>query len=168
MIGIFDSLHGWFVLATGAENRRTRPALPLQRRPFGLRIDAGSFRMVGPFETRAMAASMCTEKSRMLPLARHIFRPRLSRADLLSPAAPTTGRSGAGLNRDGVWRETGIVERFASSQLTPKWRVEIGSGYCGPTVASGRVYVMDLVNRPRDGRADPLLRRENWREALVL
>src|SRR5688572_8155903 len=53
-----------------------------------------------------------------------------------------------GVNRDGVWRETGIVERFADKQLTPKWRVEVGSGYCGPTVANGRVYVMDLITRP--------------------
>jgi outer membrane protein assembly factor BamB len=53
-----------------------------------------------------------------------------------------------GPNRDGVWRETGIVEKFPASQLTHKWRVEIGSGYCGPTVANGRVYVMDLIIEP--------------------
>jgi outer membrane protein assembly factor BamB len=53
-----------------------------------------------------------------------------------------------GPQRDGVWRETGIIERFASSELKPKWRVEIGSGYCGPTVSHGRVYVMDLIVRP--------------------
>ena len=53
-----------------------------------------------------------------------------------------------GPNRDGIWRERGIVERFASSELTPKWRVPIGSGYCGPTVSHGRVYLMDLVIRP--------------------
>jgi outer membrane protein assembly factor BamB len=53
-----------------------------------------------------------------------------------------------GPNRDGVWRETAIVRQFASDRLIPKWRVEIGSGYCGPTVAEGRVYVMDLVTRP--------------------
>jgi outer membrane protein assembly factor BamB len=53
-----------------------------------------------------------------------------------------------GPERDGVWRETGIVEKFASSQLAPKWRVEIGAGYCGPTVAGGRVYVMDRITSP--------------------
>jgi outer membrane protein assembly factor BamB len=53
-----------------------------------------------------------------------------------------------GPNRDGVWRETGLVQKFSSSQLTPKWCVEIGSGYCGPTVASGRVFVMDLITKP--------------------
>src|SRR5215467_15892692 len=55
-----------------------------------------------------------------------------------------------GPNRDGVWRETGIVEKFAASQLTPKWRVEIGSGYCGPTVANGRVYLTDRITRPTE------------------
>jgi outer membrane protein assembly factor BamB len=55
-----------------------------------------------------------------------------------------------GPQRDGVWRETGIVQKFSSSQITPKWRVEIGAGYCGPTVANGRVYVMDRVTKPRE------------------
>ena len=53
-----------------------------------------------------------------------------------------------GPNRDGVWSETGIVEKFSAAQLTPQWRTEIAAGYCGPTVAKGRVYVMDRVLRP--------------------
>lgn len=50
--------------------------------------------------------------------------------------------------RDGVWRETGLVERFKASQLTPRWRVPISSGYSGPTVADGRVFVTDRVAEP--------------------
>jgi len=53
-----------------------------------------------------------------------------------------------GPGRDGVWRETGIVEKFSSDRLTPKWSVPIGSGYCGPTVAAGKVYCMDLIHKP--------------------
>ena len=53
-----------------------------------------------------------------------------------------------GLNRDGVWTETGLVERFESAQLPLKWRAAIGSGYCGPTVAEGRVFVMDRMLKP--------------------
>jgi outer membrane protein assembly factor BamB len=53
-----------------------------------------------------------------------------------------------GTNRDGVWRESGLIDKFPSSELTPKWRVPIGSGYCGPTVANGRVFVMDRVTEP--------------------
>lgn len=54
-----------------------------------------------------------------------------------------------GPGRDGVWRETGIVQEFASKKLTPSWTAPVGAGYSGPTVADGRVYLMDLV---REGR----------------
>ncbi len=50
-----------------------------------------------------------------------------------------------GPQRDGVWRETGIVQKFPAGGLTPKWRVEIGAGYSGPSVTGGRVYVMDRL-----------------------
>ena len=53
-----------------------------------------------------------------------------------------------GMNRDGVWHETGLIETFSSDRLTPKWRVEIAAGYSGPTVAKGRVYVTDRVAKP--------------------
>jgi len=52
-----------------------------------------------------------------------------------------------GPGRDGVWSETGIVDRFDGKQLKPLWRADIANGYSGPTVANGRVYVTDrLVN----------------------
>lgn len=50
---------------------------------------------------------------------------------------------------DGVWRESGVVERFASDKLPRLWTAEIGSGYSGPTVAAGRVYVTDRVVEPK-------------------
>jgi len=53
-----------------------------------------------------------------------------------------------GPTRDGVWRENGLVERFADAQLPLKWRVEISGGYSGPTVADGRVYVTDRITDP--------------------
>jgi outer membrane protein assembly factor BamB len=48
-----------------------------------------------------------------------------------------------GPQRDGVWRETGIIEKFPTNGLKFRWRLPIGSGYSGPAVAKGRVYVMD-------------------------
>src|SRR5436853_5156986 len=48
-----------------------------------------------------------------------------------------------GPQRDGVWRESGIVEKFPTNGLTFRWRVPVGGGYSGPAVANGRVYVMD-------------------------
>jgi len=53
-----------------------------------------------------------------------------------------------GPNRDGEWRETGIVEKFAGKELPAKWRVPVGSGYSGPTIAAGRVYVTDRIQTP--------------------
>ena len=53
-----------------------------------------------------------------------------------------------GPNRDGVWTETGIVEKFGSNNLTPKWSVPVGSGYSGATVSNGKVYLTDLIKTP--------------------
>jgi outer membrane protein assembly factor BamB len=47
-----------------------------------------------------------------------------------------------GPKRDGVWRESGIVEKLPEN-FSYKWRVPIGGGYSGPAVSKGRVYVMD-------------------------
>jgi len=60
-----------------------------------------------------------------------------------------------GPERDGVWRETGIVEKFPAGGPPVRWRVPIGGGYTGPAVAQGRVYVMDRtlpagISRPSD------------------
>jgi len=48
-----------------------------------------------------------------------------------------------GPQRDGVWRETGLIERFPTNGLKARWRQSIAGGYTGPVVAGGRVYVMD-------------------------
>ena len=48
-----------------------------------------------------------------------------------------------GPQRDAVWRETGIVEKFPAGGPAVRWRTPIGGGYTGPAVANGRVFVMD-------------------------
>ena len=53
-----------------------------------------------------------------------------------------------GPNRDGVWREDGLLDKFASDELEIRWRRPIGGGYSGPTVAGGRVYVTDRLVEP--------------------
>ena len=45
--------------------------------------------------------------------------------------------------RDGVWTETNVNTTLPNGQMPLEWSVPIGSGYCGPTVAGGRVFVMD-------------------------
>jgi outer membrane protein assembly factor BamB len=53
-----------------------------------------------------------------------------------------------GPQRDGVWRESGIVEKFPEGGPTIKWRKPVGGGYAGPAVAGGKVYVIDRILAP--------------------
>ena len=48
-----------------------------------------------------------------------------------------------GPNRDSVWRETGIVQKFPTNGPPILWRTALGAGYSGPVVAKGRLYVTD-------------------------
>jgi outer membrane protein assembly factor BamB len=48
-----------------------------------------------------------------------------------------------GPNRDAIWREDGIIEKFPTNGPPVRWRAGIGGGYAGPSVAKGRVYVAD-------------------------
>jgi outer membrane protein assembly factor BamB len=67
-----------------------------------------------------------------------------------------------GPHRDGVWRETGILQQFSKDGPKVRWRVPVGIGYAGPAVAQGRVYVTDQVLdkgvlHPRSGFSSPKL-----------
>src|SRR3954466_4099609 len=53
-----------------------------------------------------------------------------------------------GPKRDGVWRESGIIEKFSDKGPAVRWRTPIGAGYSGPAGAEGRVYVMDRQLAP--------------------
>lgn len=48
-----------------------------------------------------------------------------------------------GPNRDGIWSETGIIEKFPEGGPKVRWRVPIKPGYTGPAVVGGKVFVMD-------------------------
>jgi outer membrane protein assembly factor BamB len=64
-----------------------------------------------------------------------------------------------GPQRDGVWRETGILKAFPTEGPKVRWRVPIGAGYTGPAVAGGRVYVLDRQKPdPSAGPRDPFQR----------
>ena len=62
-----------------------------------------------------------------------------------------------GPQRDGVWRETGIIEKFPDSGPKVKWRVPVNAGYSGPAVSGGRVYLTDRKAGTASGR-DPFQR----------
>lgn len=57
-----------------------------------------------------------------------------------------------GPQRDGVWREDGIVDRLPATGPKVRWRTPIGSGYSGPAVVGQRVFVTD---RKINEGADP-------------
>ena len=75
-----------------------------------------------------------------------------------------------GVARDGVWSERGIVERFADTGLEVTWRVPIRGGFAGPSVADGRVFILDYTedegSRTMDGRERLLVLDEASGEAL--
>ncbi len=50
-----------------------------------------------------------------------------------------------GPERNGVWRETGIVDTFPAEGPEVSWRVPAGHGYSSPTIANGKVYLTDYV-----------------------
>jgi outer membrane protein assembly factor BamB len=55
-----------------------------------------------------------------------------------------------GPNRDGTWNETGIIKSFNSPRIKKKWSAPISSGYSGPTVAQGLVYITDRIKNPAE------------------
>jgi outer membrane protein assembly factor BamB len=64
-----------------------------------------------------------------------------------------------GPQRDGIWRETGILESFPANGPTVRWRVPIGGGFAGPVAVKGKIYVTDkqLANGASNP-ADPFKR----------
>ena len=66
------------------------------------------------------------------------------------PAIAADWPQWGGPERDSVWREEGIVETLPAvdpktGMLPRKWTAKIGSGYAGPAVANGRVFVTDRI-----------------------
>lgn len=50
-----------------------------------------------------------------------------------------------GPNRDGVYRESGTVDAIPEEGLPILWTAEVASGYSGPAVADGKVFLTDYV-----------------------
>jgi outer membrane protein assembly factor BamB len=49
-----------------------------------------------------------------------------------------------GPQRDNQWREDGIVRDFSAGEPKVLWRAPVKSGYSGPAVADGRVFLTDF------------------------
>ncbi len=74
-----------------------------------------------------------------------------------------------GPQRDGVWRETGILETFPASGLTALWRAPVAAGYSSPAVADGRVFLTDRPDSATRGNPGGALARtaEPGRERVL-
>lgn len=73
-----------------------------------------------------------------------------------------------GNSRDGVYRETGIIDEIPSSGLKIKWRMPVSEGYAGPAAADGRVFVFDYKKESGDAFNDPGKRANlNGKERLL-
>jgi outer membrane protein assembly factor BamB len=76
-----------------------------------------------------------------------------------------------GPNRDAVWPETGILDKFPDGGPTEKWRKPIGGGFAGPAVVAGKVYVTDKVLKPGQKAPDndfALTKTESTERVLCL
>ncbi len=71
----------------------------------------------------------------------------------VSPLLANDWTQWRGTERLGVWNETGIVEALPD-ELKISWRVPIKSGYSGPVVADGRVFVTDWEEDPESRTMD--------------
>lgn len=94
-----------------------------------------------------------------LALRTRCTRPALLLALVLLAASPGQADDWPqwlGPQRDGIWREQGILRKFPAGGPKVRWRTPLGEGYAGPAVAGGRVYVTDRVvsegtQNPRSG-----------------
>ena len=71
-----------------------------------------------------------------------------------APAAAEDWPEWRGAGRLGVWRETGILDRFPAGGLRAAWRAPVHDGFAGPAVADGRVFVLDWREDPESRTLD--------------
>jgi outer membrane protein assembly factor BamB len=60
-----------------------------------------------------------------------------------------------GPNRDGQWKETGILDKFPADGPKKLWSVPIAGGYAGPAVVGDKVYVTDYLRKDGDATNNP-------------
>jgi len=63
-----------------------------------------------------------------------------------------------GKDRDGEWKETGILDKFPDGGPKVVWRAKTGQGYGGPAVADGKVFFGDRILTNKDGQQDASIR----------
>jgi len=78
-------------------------------------------------------------------------------SSLIEPSAADDFPQWRGVNRDGVLNEKNLLDELPEGHLPRKWSVPIGSGYSGPTIADGRVYVTDRGIGDNDNEVERIL-----------
>lgn len=73
-----------------------------------------------------------------------------------------------GPNRDDVWSETGILQKFPANGPTTLWRKPLHGGFSGPAVVNGRVYVTDYLRAAGDDKPAPTKRNNLQGKERVL
>ena len=74
-----------------------------------------------------------------------------------------------GPQRDGVWREKGILEKFPQGGPKVRWHADIGGGYASAAVAGGKVYVTDRVlAKGAKNPDDPFAKSDSEGEERIL
>src|SRR5436190_312569 len=63
----------------------------------------------------------------------------------VAPATADDWPQWLGPERDSVWRETGIIDKFPADGPKILWRGKVSGGFTGPAVAGGKVYVADYL-----------------------
>src|SRR5262249_53502060 len=61
-----------------------------------------------------------------------------------------------GPQRDGVWRENGLLAKFPEKGPKVLWRAKVAAGYSGPAVAKGKVYVTDFFTEDNTNIDNPM------------
>ena len=79
---------------------------------------------------------------------------------LVAPLKAEDWAQWRGMDRLCIWTESGIVESFPDEGLQVKWRAPVRSGFSGPSVSDGRVFLLDW-------QEDPLSRTMDGTERLV-
>lgn len=80
---------------------------------------------------------------------------------LVSPSIADDWPQWFGPQRDGIWRESGIVEKLPAEGPKLLWKAPIGTGYAGPAVSGDHVYVFDrLLKDTSELPDDPFKRGE--------
>jgi outer membrane protein assembly factor BamB len=66
---------------------------------------------------------------------------------LIPTAAAEDWPQWMGPNRDAVWPETGILDKFPKDGPKVLWRIPVAGGYAGPAVVGNRVFVTDYLTQ---------------------